>query len=275
MKFNISAGHNPDGKIACGTVNNTLNMKESTEARYQTKKVVEYLKADGNHANNCTVDNGTGQTDVLNKLVAKHNSHSVDWDVSIHFNDTDKKDLKGDGKNVGVEVWYYNNTNTAKREECRKKAELVCENLSKIGFKNRGAKPTTSLKFLRKTNAKAILIEVCFCSDADDVKLYKSSRDNIARAIADALEGKKYVKRDNKMDKVIAYVGDVDEVAATVLNWKLKDYILKDANSIKGKSITNLIVVGGGAEKVFPAAKTKLVGKDRFETVQKVLDYIK
>ena len=275
MKFNISAGHNPDGKIACGTVNNTLNMKESTEARYQTKKVVEYLKADGNHANNCTVDNGTGQTDVLNKLVAKHNSHSVDWDVSIHFNDTDKKDLKGDGKNVGVEVWYYNNTNTVKREECRKKAELVCENLSKIGFKNRGAKPTTSLKFLRKTNAKAILIEVCFCSDADDVKLYKSSRDNIARAIADALEGKKYVKRDNKMDKVIAYVGDVDKVAATILSWKLKDYTLKDANTIKGANVSNLIVVGGGAEKVFPSATVKLVGKDRFETVQKVLDYIK
>ena len=275
MNFNISAGHNPDGKIACGTVNNTLNMKESTEARYQTKKVVEYLKADGNHANNCTVDNGTGQIDVLNKLVAKHNSHSVDWDVSIHFNDTDKKDLKGDGKNVGVEVWYYNNTNTAKREECRKKAELVCENLSKIGFKNRGAKPTTSLKFLRKTNAKAILIEVCFCSDADDVKLYKANRDNIARAIADALEGKKYVKRDNKMNKVIAYSGEVDKIAATILNWKLKDYTLKDANTIKGANVSNLIVVGGGAEKVFPSATVKLVGKDRFETVQKVLDYIK
>lgn len=275
MNFNISAGHNPDGKIACGTVNNTLNMKESTEARYQTKKVVEYLKADGNHANNCTVDNGTGQTDVLNKLVAKHNSHSVDWDVSIHFNDTDKKDLKGDGKNVGVEVWYYNNTNTAKREECRKKAELVCENLSKIGFKNRGAKPTTSLKFLRKTNAKAILIEVCFCSDADDVKLYKSNRDNIARAIADGIEGKKYVKRDNKMDKVIAYVGDVDKVAATILQWKLKNYTLKDANSIKGATVSNLIAVGGGALKVFPSPTVKLVGEDRFETVQKVLDYIR
>lgn len=274
MKFNISAGHNPDGKIACGTVNNALNMKESTEARYQTKKVVEYLKADGHTANNCTVDNGTGQSDVLNKLVAKHNSHSVDWDVSIHFNDTDKKDLNGDGKNVGVEVWYYNNTNTAKREECIKKAELVCENLSKIGFKNRGAKPTTSLKFLRKTNAKAILIEVCFCSDADDVKLYKANRDNIARAIADALEGKKYVKRDNKMNKVIAYSGEVDKIAATILNWKLKDYSLKDANSLKGKEINNLIVVGGGAANLLPGAKEKIVGKDRFETVKKVSEYI-
>ena len=276
MKFNISAGHNPDGKIACGTVNNALNMKESTEARYQTKKVVEYLKADGHTANNCTVDNGTGQTDVLNKLKAKHNAHSVDWNVSIHFNDTDKEDLKGNGKNIGVEVWYFDNKkNPARREECRKKAELVCENLSKIGFTNRHAKPTTGLRFLKDTVDKAILIEVCFCSDADDVKLYKANRDNIARAIADALEGKKYVKRDNKMDKVITYVGDVDKVAATILNWKLKDYTLKDANTIKGNTITNLIVVGGGAEKVFPSATVKLVGKDRFDTVKKVLDYIK
>ena len=76
------------------------------------------------------------------------------------------------------------------------------------------------------------------------------------------------------MDKVIAYVGDVDKVAATVLNWKLKDYKLVEANTIKGKSITNLVVVGGGAEKVFPAATVKLVGKDRFDTVKKVLDYV-
>lgn len=276
MKFNMSAGHNPDGKIACGTVNNALNMKESTEARYQTKKVVEYLKSDGHTAYNCTVDNGTGQTDVLNKLKAKHNAHSVDWNVSIHFNDTDKEDLKGNGKNIGVEVWYFDNKkDPTRREDCRKKAELVCENLSKIGFTNRHAKPTTGLRFLKDTVDKAILIEVCFCSDADDVKLYKANRDNIARAIADAMEGKKYVKRDNKMNKVIAYVGDVDKVAATVLSWKLKDYTLKDANTIKGANVSNLIVVGGGALKVFPAAKVKLVGKDRFETVQKVLDYIK
>lgn len=275
MEFNISVGHNPDGKIACGTVNNTLNMKESTEARYQTKKVVEYLKADGNNANNCTVDNGTGQTDVLNKLKTKHNAHSVDWNVSIHFNDTDKEDLKGNEKNIGVEVWYFDNKKKpARREECRKKAELVCENLSKIGFTNRHAKPTTGLRFLKDTVDKAILIEVCFCSDADDVKLYKSNRDNIARAIADALEGKKYVKRDNKMDKVITYVGDVDKVAATILNWKLKDYFLKDANSLKGKEINNLIVVGGGAANLLPGAKEKIVGKDRFETVKKVSEYI-
>lgn len=267
MKFNISAGHNPDNKTACGVSCKATNMYESTEARYQTKKVIEYLKGDKHTTYNCTCDNGTSQKDVLKKIVAKCNQHSVDLDVSIHFNSS-AEDEKGNGRTTGVEVLY---TNSA----VLPKANLICKNLEAIGFKNRGAKKDDHKYFLNQTDSKAILIEVCFVDDMDDAKIYKSNRDNIARAIADGMEGKKYVKRDNKMDKVIAYVGDVDKVAATILQWKLKNYTLKDANSIKGATVSNLIVVGGGALKVFPSPTVKLVGKDRFETVQKVLDYIK
>lgn len=267
MKFNISAGHNPDNKTACGASCKATNMYESTEARYQTKKVIEYLKGDKHTTYNCTCDNGTNQKDVLKKIVAKCNQHSVDLDVSIHFN-SGAEDEKGNGRTTGVEVLY---TNSA----VLPKANLICKNLEAIGFKNRGAKKDDHKYYLNQTDSKAILIEVCFVDDMDDAKIYKSNRDNIARAIADGIEGKKYVKRDNKMDKVIAYVGDIDKVAATILNWKLKDYKLVDANTIKGVNVSNLIVVGGGAEKVFPNPTVKLVGKDRFETVQKVLDYIK
>ena len=117
----------------------------------------------------------------------------------------------------------------------------------------------------------AILIEVCFVDNKNDVNKYNSKK--VAKAIVDGLVGEE--KGSVKMDKVIAYVGEVDKIAATVLSWKLKDYTLKDANPIKGANVSNLIVVGGGAEKVFPSATVKLVGKDRYETVQKVLDYIK
>lgn len=277
MSSNISAGHNPDNKIACGTVNKKLNMYESTEARYIAKKVVEYLKNDGEVSRDCTVNNGTGQTDVLDKLKAKHNAHSVDWNVSIHFNDTDKEDLKGNDKNIGVEVWYFDNKkNPTSREECRKKAELICSNISSIGFTNRHAKSTTGLRFLKDTVDKAVLIEVCFCSDIDDVKLYKANRDNIARAIANAIEGKTYkYKEEKNIDKIIAYSGEVDKIAATVLGWKLKDYKLSDSKDIKNKKSTNVIAIGGSAEKELPNANKKIVGKDRFETLEKVLEYIK
>ena len=114
----------------------------------------------------------------------------------------------------------------------------------------------------------AILIEVCFVDNKTDVNKYNSKK--VAKAIVDGLVGE-----EKEMDKVITYVGDVDKVAATILQWKLKNHTLKDANSIKGATVSNLIVVGGGALKVFPSPTVKLVGKDRFETVQKVLDYIK
>ena len=44
MKINIHAGHNPDGKIACGAVG---LIKESTEARVVKDNVIQYLKKAG------------------------------------------------------------------------------------------------------------------------------------------------------------------------------------------------------------------------------------
>ena len=41
MKFNIHAGHNPDGKVANGAVG---LIKESTEARVVKDKVIQYLR---------------------------------------------------------------------------------------------------------------------------------------------------------------------------------------------------------------------------------------
>ena len=41
MKINVHAGHNPDGKIACGAVG---LIKESTEARKVKKEVIRRLR---------------------------------------------------------------------------------------------------------------------------------------------------------------------------------------------------------------------------------------
>ena len=68
MKFNVHAGHNPDGKIACGA---SGLIKESTQARKVKDLVIKYLKAAGHTVYDCTCDNGTSQTDVLKKIVAK------------------------------------------------------------------------------------------------------------------------------------------------------------------------------------------------------------
>lgn len=62
----VHGGHNPQGKIACGASD---YIDESKEDRIITKKVVALLKKNGIKAYNCTVNNGTSQTDVLKKFV--------------------------------------------------------------------------------------------------------------------------------------------------------------------------------------------------------------
>ena len=176
MKINVSAGHNPDGKVACGAVG---LIKESTEARKVTNEVIRLLKENGHTVYKCTCSNGTSQSNVLAKIVAKCNSHKVDLDISIHFN-AGASDKKGNGKTTGTEVLVYSAKSKAKPY-----AEKVAKSISELGFKNRGVKVRDNLYFLHRTNSPAMLIECCFVDDKDDVKLYnyKKMADAIVKGI--------------------------------------------------------------------------------------------
>ena len=196
MKFNIHAGHNPDGKVACGAVG---LIKESTEARKVKDKVIQYLRKAGHTAYDCTCNNGTSKNDVLENIVDKCNSRKVDLDVSIHFN-SGAGDKKGNGKSTGVEVCIYNDSSKAKDE-----AKRICEKLAKLGFKNRGVKIRNGLYFLKHTKAPSLLIEVCFVDDKDDVAIYQKNVDKIAKSIAEALINK-----------------TIETEKKTVINYKVK-----------------------------------------------------
>lgn len=165
MKINVHAGHNPDGKIACGAVG---LIKESTEARKVKNSVISMLKSLGHTVYDCTVDDGTSQSNVLTKIVKKCNAHTVDLDVSIHFN-SGASDKVGNGKTTGTEVYIYSASEGAKHY-----AENVCKEIAALGFKNRGVKVRTDLYVLRKTDSPAMLIECCFVDDKDDVQLYNA-----------------------------------------------------------------------------------------------------
>jgi N-acetylmuramoyl-L-alanine amidase len=178
MKFNISAGHGPDGKVACGAVG---LIKESTEARKVKDKVIQYLRKAGHTAYDCTCENGTSKNDVLKKIVSKCNSNDVDLDVSIHFN-SGANDKKGNDKSTGVEVLIYSNKSKAKDE-----AQRICNKLAKLGFRNRGVKVRNDLYYLKHTKASSLLIETAFVDDKDDVDIYLDNVDKIAKSIAEAL----------------------------------------------------------------------------------------
>lgn len=190
MKINVHAGHNPDGKIACGAVG---LIKESTEARKVKDLVIKYLKQLGHTVYDCTVSNGTSQNDVLKKIVAKCNVHKVDLDVSIHFN-SGAKDKKGNKKTTGTEIYIYSLSNKAKSY-----AQRTVTAIASLGFKNRGVKRSLTLYFLRKTKSPAMLIECCFVDDKDDTTLY--SADKMARAIVKGITNKAVEEKKK------AYVG--------------------------------------------------------------------
>lgn len=169
MRFNIHAGHNPDGKIACGAVG---IIKESTEARLVKNEVIRLLREAGHTVHDCTVDDGVSRSNVLSKIVEKCNANVVDYDISIHFNA---------GKGNGTECYVYPNDNKSK-----KMADAICTSISKLGFKNRGTKENRELYVLRRTNSSAILVECCFVDSSTDTPLYKASE--MAFAIASALD---------------------------------------------------------------------------------------
>ena len=181
MKINVHAGHNPDGKIACGAVG---LIKESTEARAIKDYVIKYLKAADQTVYDCTVNDGKSSADVLKKIVTKCNKHSVNIDVSIHLN-SGANDKKGNGKSTGVEVLVY-----SKESKAYDEAKRICDKLAKLGFKNRGVKVRPDLYFLRKTDSPALLIEVCFVDDKDDVNIFNKNKAKIGKLIAEAIVNK-------------------------------------------------------------------------------------
>lgn len=184
MVYNIHGGHNPSGKIACGASD---LLDESKEDRKIAKSIIKYLKKAGATTYNCSVTNGRSQADVLKKICAKCNKHSVNFDGSVHLN-SGRNDHKGDKKLGGFEVWATAFTGVKKEV-----AERAVRNMKQLGFTPHGDpyKTTSSLYYLNHTKAKALLFEICFVDDKDDYLLYKTvGADAIGKALAEAITGK-------------------------------------------------------------------------------------
>ena len=194
--ISVHAGHNPAGKTACGAVG---LLDESKENRLIVEEVINIMRSYGWTVYNDTVDNGSSQNDVLNKIVAKTNAHSVGFSISFHLN-SGRNDYPGDGRIGGFEVWV-NAMNKGKPEL----AERIRTNMRGLGFTDRGTKISKNLKVLNKTNAPALLLEICFVDDRDDYDLYQSvGYKAIGKANAYAVMNKPM--QEVEMDKVTGRV---------------------------------------------------------------------
>lgn len=182
-RYNVHGGHN---RHVPGI---TSYLDEVTEDRKISKELQRFLSAEGHTVHDCTDDSARTQNGNLSNIVKKCNKNTVDLNMSIHLNGCKK--AKKDGKVKGVEVWVSSMSSKAVPY-----AKRVCAEMAKLGFTNRGVKGckenNRSLAVIRRTNDPAMLIEVCFADDKDDILLYKKlGYKTVAKAIAEGLIGKK------------------------------------------------------------------------------------
>lgn len=200
MKIGINCGHTASG-AGYGAVG---IIKESEHTRLVGRALMKMLSNVGFEVIDCTVDKADTQSEYLKKSVDIANGNNVDLFISIHFNASPSHDGNG------VEVFTHNGI---KHEEAVK----ICQNISDLGFKNRGIKYGSDLYVIKKTVAKSMLIEVCFCDNETDVSTYLTlGEDKIAQAIFDALntepKPETAPKEENHSmthDEFIEFVGNI------------------------------------------------------------------
>ena len=171
MTIGINCGHTVSG-AGYGAVG---IIKESEHTRLVGQALMSLLRSAGVSVVDCTIDKAASQDEYLAAAVALANMRDLDWFISIHFNAS--KEHTGHG----VEVYTY---------EGRQYQDAldVCSNIADLGFNNRGVKAGTGLYVIRKTKAKSMLIEVCFCDNESDVSTYVvHGEEKIAQAIYEAI----------------------------------------------------------------------------------------
>lgn len=169
MRIGVNCGHTVSGTIGSGAVG---YINESDETREVGNRLINILVRQGHQVFDCTNDRAGSVSENLSAICAMANAQPLDLFVSIHFN-------SGGGK--GCEVYTYGDKEYTE-------AVRVCDSLNKLGFVDRGIKDGSHLYVIRHTDAKAMLIEVCFVDTKTDTDLYKSiGPARIAQAIAEAI----------------------------------------------------------------------------------------
>ena len=171
MRVNVHAGHNFKVPGASGI------FSETVEDRKVKDLVITKLRVLGHTVYDCTDEDATTVRGNLEAIVAKCNAHSVDLDVSIHFN-------AFNSSANGTEVCIYSENSASKST-----AQKIANEIEKLGYikRNGGISIRNGLYVLRHTNAPALLVECCFCDNKKDAALY--SVEKMANAIVKGIAG--------------------------------------------------------------------------------------
>lgn len=180
MRIGINCGHTMSGTVGCGAVG---YIDESVEARKVGYALEDLLQKAGHTVYDCTNDYAPTVSSNLKQIVDKANAQPLDLFVSIHFNS---------GGGQGTEVWTYGG-------KTFDEATNTCKAISTLGFKNRGIKDGSKLYVVHHSDAKAMLVEVCFVDTNDYVTYNKIGYKAIAEAIFKGITGQETLKNEEDL----------------------------------------------------------------------------
>ena len=146
---------------------------ESLLTREVGKEVMRLFKNEGHSVVDCTIDNASSLSASLSYRYNTANNNNCDYYISIHFNA-----FNGNAK--GTEILVYNNADS--------RVNGVLSSITALGFENRGVKQRKNLAVLKNTKMKSMLIECCFCDNAEDMNLFNGLK--MAKSIVEGFLGK-------------------------------------------------------------------------------------
>ena len=153
MRINVNGGHTRRAPGASGYLD------ELAEDRLVKDALVAELRARGHEVSDSTTDEATVSAD-LREQCRRANASGAEVAVSVHFNACPG--------GTGTEVWHYAGSSAQGLA-----ADMSARVAKALGLRDRGAKATTQLYWLRHTDMPAVLVEVCFVDSAGDAEAYR------------------------------------------------------------------------------------------------------
>lgn len=203
------------------SVGSRLLVKEEIECDKINKSLGKYLDQLGEQHKDVSPGNMSSSKD-LKYGVNMSNSLKADLFASIHMNSSTGKVEEA----LGCEVWVYSDKELIQ-------AKRVCQELEKLGFKNRGVKVNPGYYELKNTKCKAMIIEVCFVNSKTDVEIYnKVGYDAIGKAIAQGLTGKTILDNTNVNEGVFQVVTE---------SFSNKEFAIQYQEKLKEKGVNSFL----------------------------------
>lgn len=164
MKVFINPGHAPGGIPDPGAVNSVTGTKESDIAAKAGRLLANYLVAAG-------IEIKALQSDDLGEVCAASNEWGADVFISLHCN-------AFNGIARGTETLYksFNGQRLA--------GFIQSQIIRSVNTIDRGSKQRDSLWVLNGTDAVAVLVELAFIDNMEDLAILEGNLDKLVRAIA-------------------------------------------------------------------------------------------